>query len=227
MGVWMFVSHNIWVEHLLNVIYFLRSMSSEEVKNKQLFPFSFEPISWEASFLSLIQFIKYRVIFLTGPPLKMSLDWPPQKTPWLAPPQFEKVLSMAAERGEIPNTLTFLIPRGGPVWDFNIFWKSVTYWPTLSKFRGGPVKKITLYMTHLQTRQVTDPSISPPPPLPPAAPSSSGRSGEEPLRRYLDLVLYWIIMPLTCNRGAGDFLGTSGSLAGKAAYSAGPSIDYD
>ena len=26
---------------------------------------------------------------------------------------FEKVLSMAAERGEIPNTLTFLIPRGG------------------------------------------------------------------------------------------------------------------
>ena len=58
----------------------------------------------------------------------MSLDWPPQKTPWLAQvgvhprrPHFEKVLSMAAERGEIPNTLTFLIPRGGPVWDFNLF----------------------------------------------------------------------------------------------------------
>ena len=78
-------------------------------------------------------------------------------------------------------------------------------------------------MTHLQTRQVTDPSISPPPPLPPAAPSSSGRSGEEPLKRYLDVVLYWI-MPLTCNRGAGDFLGTSGSLTGKAAYSAGPRL---
>ena len=46
---------------------------------------------------------KYRVIFLTGHPLKMSLD---------CPPHFEKVLSMAAERGEIPNTLTFLIPRG-------------------------------------------------------------------------------------------------------------------
>ena len=29
---------------------------------------------------------------------------------------------------------------GGAVWD-----SSVTYWPTLSKFRGGPVKKITLY----------------------------------------------------------------------------------
>ena len=82
----------------------------------------------------------YRVIFLTGPPLRMSLDA-------LTAPHYEKVLSIAAERGEILNTLTFLIPRGGgPVWDFNIFWKSVTYWPTLSKFRGGPVKKITLYM---------------------------------------------------------------------------------
>ena len=32
-----------------------------------------------------------------------------------APPHthFEKVLSMATERGEIPNTLTFLVPRGG------------------------------------------------------------------------------------------------------------------
>ena len=83
--------------------------------------------------------------------------------------------------------------RSANKWYIHIFLKSVTYWPTLSKFRGGPVKKITLYMTHLQTRQVTDPSISPPPPLPPAAPSSSGRSGEEPLRRCLDLVLYWII----------------------------------
>ena len=46
---------------------------------------------------------------------------------------------MAAERGEIPKT--FLIPRGGPVWDSNVFLKSVVYWPTISKFRGGPVKK--------------------------------------------------------------------------------------
>ena len=28
----------------------------------------------------------YRVVFLTGPPLKMSLDWPPLKMPGLAPP---------------------------------------------------------------------------------------------------------------------------------------------
>ena len=26
--------------------------------------------------------------FLTGPPLKMSLDWPPRKMPRLAPPKF-------------------------------------------------------------------------------------------------------------------------------------------
>ena len=55
----------------------------------------------------------YRVVFLTGPPLKMSLDLPPPKMPRLAPPCFGKVLSMAAEKGEIPNTLTFSIPMGG------------------------------------------------------------------------------------------------------------------
>ena len=86
----------------------------------------------------------YRVIFLTGPPLKMFLDWPPPKMPRLAPPYLERVLSIAAERGEIRNTLTFSIPRRGPVWDANVFLKSVTYRPTLSNFRGGPVKKITL-----------------------------------------------------------------------------------
>ena len=31
------------------------------------------------------------------------------------------------------------------MWDSNIFWKSVTYWPTLGKFRGGPVNKVFLY----------------------------------------------------------------------------------
>ena len=29
---------------------------------------------------------------------------------------------------------------------FQSYFKSVTYWPTLSKFRGGPVKKTTLYL---------------------------------------------------------------------------------
>ena len=85
------------------------------------------------------------MIFLTGPPLKMSLDWPPQKMPRLAPPYIEKVLSMAAERGEIPNTLTFFIPRGGESGTLTFFFKLVTYWPTLSKFREGPIKKIPLY----------------------------------------------------------------------------------
>ena len=32
----------------------------------------------------------YRVIFLTGPPLKMSLDWPPSKMLRLAPPTLKK-----------------------------------------------------------------------------------------------------------------------------------------
>ena len=32
----------------------------------------------------------YRVVFLTGPPLKMSLDWPPPKMPRLAPPTLKK-----------------------------------------------------------------------------------------------------------------------------------------
>ena len=35
---------------------------------------------------------------------------------------------------------------GGPVWDSVVFLKSVTYRPTLSKFRVGPVKKNTLYV---------------------------------------------------------------------------------
>ena len=37
---------------------------------------------------SLFQVIKrnYRVVFLTGPPLKMSLDWPPPNLLGLAPP---------------------------------------------------------------------------------------------------------------------------------------------
>ena len=34
---------------------------------------------------------------------------------------------------------------GGQYGTLMFFWKSVTYWPTLSKFRGGPVKKNTLY----------------------------------------------------------------------------------
>ena len=90
--------------------------------------------------------ISYRVIFLTGPHLKMYLDWPPPKMPQLAPPTLK---SMATKRGEIPNTLTFSIPMGGQSGTLNVFLKSVTYWPTLSKFRGGPVKKIPLHISNL------------------------------------------------------------------------------
>ena len=37
----------------------------------------------------------------------------PPKNASTGPPCFGKVLSMAAEKGEIPNTLTFSIPMGG------------------------------------------------------------------------------------------------------------------
>ena len=57
--------------------------------------------------------IKYRVVFFNWASPELSLDWPPPKMPRLAPPCFGKVLSMAAEKGEIPNTLTFSIPMGG------------------------------------------------------------------------------------------------------------------
>ena len=75
----------------------------------------------------------YRVIFFNWASPENVSRLAPQKMPWLPPPHSEKVLSMASERGEIRNTLTFSIPR------------RVTYRPTLSKFRGRPVKKITLY----------------------------------------------------------------------------------
>ena len=84
-------------------------------------------------------------------------------------------------------------------------------------------------MLYLQTRHVTDPSISPPPPppLPPTAPSSSGRSGEELLDRNHQWGLLYVIRVSyssqpTCNLGPGDFLLASGSLTGKPEYSAGP-----
>ena len=85
--------------------------------------------------------MRYRVVFLTGPPLKMSLDWPPPKMPRLAPPLLWKSSKYGGwERGD-SEYFNIFNTYGGPVWDSNFFLKSVTYWPTLSKFRGGPVKK--------------------------------------------------------------------------------------
>ena len=34
----------------------------------------------------IVDALIYTVIFLTGPPLKMSLDWPPPKFAWTGPP---------------------------------------------------------------------------------------------------------------------------------------------
>ena len=53
----------------------------------------------------------------------------PENAPALPPPYFEKVLSMAAGRGEIPNTITFSIPRGGQAGTLTFLFKSVTYRP--------------------------------------------------------------------------------------------------
>ena len=78
------------------------------------------------------------LFFLTGPPPEMSLDWPPVNLLGLAALIFLSVGIMLRS-----EHLNFFDQGGGPVWDSDNFLKSVTYRPTLSKFRGGPVKKIT------------------------------------------------------------------------------------
>ena len=71
------------------------------------------------------------------------LDWPPPNLLGLAPPpKFSKCWNHI----HFARHLDVFRSKGGPVWDSDVFLKSVTYWPTLSKFRGGPVKKNTLYV---------------------------------------------------------------------------------
>ena len=80
-------------------------------------------------------------------------NWPfPENVSRLAPPKF-------AWTGPPPNFskcwnhihcarhLGVFRSEGGPVWDSNVFSKTATYRPTLSKFKRGPVKKNTLYDT--------------------------------------------------------------------------------
>ena len=88
----------------------------------------------------------------------MSLDWPPQKMPRLAPPCFGKVLSMAAEKGEIPNTLTFSIPMGGQSGTLMFFWNQLLTGQHLANSGGGPVKKITLYVLTVPKKFISLPS---------------------------------------------------------------------
>ena len=64
----------------------------------------------------------------TGPPQK-CFDWPPPK------------LSKCWNHIHFARHLGVFRSEGGPVWDSNVFLKSVTYRPTLSKFRGGQLKK--------------------------------------------------------------------------------------
>ena len=74
----------------------------------------------------------YRVFSLTAPP-QICLDWPP--------PKFFKCWNHI----HFARHLDVFRSKGGPVWDSDGFFKSVTYRPTLSEYRGGPVKKNTLY----------------------------------------------------------------------------------
>ena len=64
----------------------------------------------------------------------------PPKMPRLAPPYFKKFLSMAAERGEIPNTLTFSIPRGGQYWTLTFFWNQLLTGQHLANSGEGQLK---------------------------------------------------------------------------------------
>ena len=70
----------------------------------------------------------YRVFFFNWPPPK-CIDWPPPR------------LSKCWNHIHFARHLGAFRSEGGPVWDSNVFFKSVTYRPTLSKFRGGAVKK--------------------------------------------------------------------------------------
>ena len=76
--------------------------------------------------------------FFNWPP---PLDWPALKMPRLAPPKSFKYENHI----KVLRHLDFFRSWGGAVWDSNVFSKSFTYWPALSKFKGGPVKKNTLY----------------------------------------------------------------------------------
>ena len=72
----------------------------------------------------------------------MSLYWPPPNLLGLAPPNFSRCWNHI----HFARYFDVFDHEGGPVWDSNVFSKSVTYRPTLSKFKGGPVKKNTLYL---------------------------------------------------------------------------------
>ena len=88
----------------------------------------------EAQIKNIVTF--YRVFFLTGPPRKMCLDWPPPQICLDWPPsKFSKCWNHI----HFASLLDVFRSLGGPVWNSDDFLKSVTYRPTLGKFRGGGV----------------------------------------------------------------------------------------
>ena len=80
----------------------------------------------------------------------MSPDWPPLKMPRLAPPTLKKVLSIATEKGQIPNTLTFSIPRGGgQSGTLTYFLYQILTGQHLANSGGGQLKKHPVQVTSL------------------------------------------------------------------------------
>ena len=55
----------------------------------------------------------YRVVFLTGPPLKMSLDWPPPKFAWTGPPLISLSVGIMLRSHSLRQTLRRFPIRGG------------------------------------------------------------------------------------------------------------------
>ena len=84
--------------------------------------------------------LKINTLRCTSDSIRYDLDTP--KFAWTGfPPKFSKCWNHI----HFVRHLDVFRSKGGPVWDSDVFLKSVTYRPTLSKFRRGPVKKSTLY----------------------------------------------------------------------------------
>ena len=85
--------------------------------------------------------VSYRVVFFNWPsPENVSTLAPPQKCFDWPPPKLSKCWNHI----HFARHLAVFRSKGGPVWDSNVFLKSFTYRPTLSKFRVGPARKNTL-----------------------------------------------------------------------------------
>ena len=70
----------------------------------------------------------------------------PPKNASTGPPYFEKVLSIATEKWQIPYTLTFSIPRGGQSAALPILLNQLVTGQHLANSGEAQLKKNTLYL---------------------------------------------------------------------------------